>query len=154
LGKPLISGTAYPLGAIYDGLGVNFALFSAHAEGVELCLYDERGQHESARHALASRTDGVWHCYLPQARPGLVYGYRVHGRYAPHEGHRFNPSKLLRDPYARAVVGDCRDDPRNEWRLRLDSAEDTAAGQSHWEHNSAARNVAVLYRDAAVAGIG
>ena len=113
MGKPLISGAAYPLGATYDGLGVNFALFSAHAEGVELCLFEEHGQHESARHTLAARSDGVWHGYLPQARPGLVYGYRVHGRYAPHEGHRFNPSKLLLDPYARAVVGDGRDDPRN-----------------------------------------
>jgi glycogen operon protein len=113
LGNPLIPGAAYPLGATFDGQGVNFALFSAHAEGVELCLFDEHGQHETARHRLAARTDGVWHGYLPQARPGLIYGYRVQGPYAPQAGHRFNPNKLLLDPYARAVVGDYRDDPRN-----------------------------------------
>ena len=113
MGNPLLPGMAFPLGASFDGLGVNFALFSAHAEGVELCLFDHSGQHETARHRLEQRTNGVWHGYLPQARPGLVYGYRVHGPYAPQEGHRFNPSKLLLDPYARAVVGDYRDDPRN-----------------------------------------
>ena len=113
LGNPLLPGAAHPLGASFDGEGVNFALFSAHAESVELCLFDERGQHETARHRLCARTDGVWHAYLREACPGLVYGYRVYGPYAPREGHRFNPNKLLLDPYARAVVGEYRDDPRN-----------------------------------------
>jgi pullulanase/glycogen debranching enzyme len=113
LGNPLLPGAPFPLGAAFDGLGANFALFSAHAEGVELCVFDDAGQHETARYRLAARTDGVWHGYLPQARPGLVYGYRVHGPYATHEGHRFNPNKLLLDPYARAVLGNYRDDPRN-----------------------------------------
>jgi len=115
---PLLPGAAFPLGANFDGNGVNFALFSAHAEGVELCLFDDRGNIETARHRLQARTDGVWHGYLREARPGLIYGYRVHGRYAPQEGHRFNPSKLLLDPYARAVVGDYRDDTRNYGFLR------------------------------------
>ena len=101
------------MGATFDGRGVNFALFSAHAEAVDLCLFDDGGTHETARHRLSARTDGVWHGYLPDALPGLVYGYRVHGPYAPREGHRFNPNKLLLDPYARAVVGEYRDDPRN-----------------------------------------
>lgn len=109
----LIPGAAFPLGATFDGQGVNFALFSAHAEGVELCTFDDRGQRETARHRLAAHTDGVWHGYLPQTQPGLVYGYRVHGPYAPQHGHRFNPDKLLLDPYARAVLGDFRDDARN-----------------------------------------
>jgi glycogen operon protein len=113
LGNPLLPGTAFPLGATFDGQGVNFALFSAHAEAVELCLFDDHGEHETARFELVARTDGVWHGYLPQANPGLVYGYRVHGPYAPQQGHRFNPSKLLLDPYARAVVGAYRDDARN-----------------------------------------
>ena len=113
LGNPLIPGAAFPLGASFDGHGVNFALFSAHAEAVELCLFDAAGQREIARHRLTAQTDGVWHGYLPQAQPGLVYGYRAHGPYAPQQGHRFNPNKLLLDPYARAVVGEYRDDPRN-----------------------------------------
>ena len=109
----LIPGAAFPLGATFDGQGVNFALFSAHADGVELCTFDDSGQRETARHRLAARSDGVWHGYLPQAQPGLVYGYRVYGPYAPQQGHRFNPDKLLLDPYARAVLGDFRDAARN-----------------------------------------
>ena len=98
-------GTPEPRGAIWDGEGVNFALFSEHAEGVELCLFDRTGRRELQRIKISERTDQVWHCYLPEARPGLLYGYRVHGRYAPQEGHRFNPHKLLLDPYARNIVG-------------------------------------------------
>ena len=113
MGNPLIPGAAFPLGATFDGQGVNFALFSAHADAVELCLFDEHGEREIARHKLDARTQGVWHGYLREARPGLVYGYRVHGPYAPQQGHRFNPNKLLLDPYARAVVGEYRDDARN-----------------------------------------
>jgi glycogen operon protein len=101
-------GRPYPLGATWDGEGVNFALFSEHAEKVELCLFDSRGRRETARLSMRWRTDQVWHCYLPEARPGQLYGYRVHGPYAPSEGHRFNPNKLLLDPYARDIVGSVR----------------------------------------------
>jgi isoamylase len=101
-------GQPYPLGATWDGKGVNFTLFSAHAERVELCLFDSSGQREEARIALPEYTDEVWHCYLPEARPGQLYGYRVHGPYEPASGHRFNPNKLLLDPYARALSGRLR----------------------------------------------
>jgi glycogen operon protein len=101
-------GHPYPRGATWDGEGVNFALFSQHAERVELCLFDDTGRHERQRLEVRERTDHVWHCYLPQARPGQAYGYRVHGPYKPEDGHRFNPHKLLLDPYARDVVGALR----------------------------------------------
>ena len=102
---PLSEGQPFPLGATWDGLGVNFAIFSAHATKVELCLFDETGETEVARVALPEYTDEVWHGYLPEARPGTVYGYRVHGPYEPAAGHRFNPNKLLIDPYAKQLVG-------------------------------------------------
>ncbi len=99
-------GRPYPLGATWDGIGVNFALFSEHAPAVELCLFREEGDVvEAARIQLTERTDQVWHCYLPDARPGQYYGYRVHGPYAPELGQRFNPAKLLIDPYAKAITG-------------------------------------------------
>src|SRR5262245_13536753 len=98
-------GQPYPLGATWDGKGVNFALFSAHAERVELCLFDAAGVREIDRIPLPEYTDEVWHAYLPDARPGTLYGYRVHGPYEPKAGHRFNPHKLLLDPYARAFYG-------------------------------------------------
>ena len=99
-------GNPYPLGATWDGEGVNFALFSEHATGVELCLFDRPDDgRESARIPLRERTNMVWHVYLPDARPGQMYGYRVEGPYAPEEGHRFNPAKLLHDPYAKAISG-------------------------------------------------
>ncbi|MHB0949230.1 MAG: glycogen debranching protein GlgX [Gemmatimonadaceae bacterium] len=99
-------GRPYPLGATWDGQGVNFALFSENATGVELCLFDgpEDGI-EKEKIWMPERTDQVWHCYLPDVRPGQYYGFRVHGRYAPQEGHRFNPAKLLLDPYAKAITG-------------------------------------------------
>jgi isoamylase len=99
-------GKPFPLGATWDGLGVNFALFSAHATKVELCLFDEDGKTELERIELPEYTDEVWHGYLPSARPGTAYGYRVHGPYAPDVGHRFNPNKLLIDPYAKQLVGE------------------------------------------------
>lgn len=102
------SGSPYPLGAHWDGRGVNFAIFSAHAEKVELCLFDSGNQREVERIALPEYTDEVWHGYLPDCRPGQLYGYRVHGPYEPAEGHRFNPHKLLLDPYARELVGQLR----------------------------------------------
>ena len=98
-------GRPSPLGAQWDGEGVNFALYSEHAEKVELCLFDPNGRREIERVELRERTDFAWHGYLPDARPGLLYGYRVHGPYAPEQGHRFNPHKLLLDPYARMIVG-------------------------------------------------
>ena len=100
-------GRPHPRGATWDGHGVNFALFSAQAERVELCLFDRRG-HERQRIELREQTDHVWHGYLPQARPGLVYGYRVHGPYRPQHGLRFNAHKLLVDPYARDFAGRLR----------------------------------------------
>jgi len=101
-------GRPYPLGATWDGEGVNFALFSEHAEAVELCLFDEAGRRELHRVRIKEHTDQVWHCYLPEARPGLIYGYRVHGPYDPNKGHRFNPNKLLLDIYAKQIVGDLK----------------------------------------------
>ena len=101
-------GSAYPLGATFDGMGINFAVFSAHAEKIELCIFDATGRKEVARYELPEWTDEVWHGYLPDALPGLVYGYRAHGPYAPEQGHRFNPNKLLLDPYARQLVGTLR----------------------------------------------
>ena len=101
-------GRPFPLGATWDGLGVNFALFSAHATRVELCLFDATGEQELSRIDLPEYTDEVWHCYLPDARPGLLYGYRVHGPYEPDAGHRFNPHKLVIDPYARKLIGELR----------------------------------------------
>jgi glycogen operon protein len=97
-------GQPYPLGATWDGIGVNFALFSEHATAVELCLFDSPyAGRESARVTLTERTDQVWHGYLPDVRPGQLYGYRVHGPYDPNAGHRFNANKLLLDPYAKAI---------------------------------------------------
>ncbi|MDH5538247.1 MAG: glycogen debranching protein GlgX [Rhizobacter sp.] len=101
-------GRPYPRGATWDGMGVNFALFSESAERVELCLFDHSGRQEIKRLAFLEQTDQVWHGYLPQARPGQLYGYRVHGPYRPREGQRFNGNKLLIDPYARNIMGAVR----------------------------------------------
>jgi len=103
-------GRSYPLGATWDGEGVNFALFSENATGVELCLFEHaHAEKESHRIAIEERTDQVWHVYLPEVRPGQLYGYRVSGPYEPEAGHRFNSAKLLIDPYAKALSG------RIEW---------------------------------------
>ena len=99
------SGRPHPLGATPDASGVNFALFSAHATRVELCLFDDSGAQETARITLPEFTDEVWHGHVPGLRPGQLYGWRVHGPWAPSEGHRFNPNKLLVDPYAKAIRG-------------------------------------------------
>jgi glycogen operon protein len=99
-------GHPYPLGATWDGEGVNFALFSENATQVELCLFEgPEAKEESHRIRMEERTDQIWHVYLPETRPGQHYGYRVHGPYEPDAGHRFNPAKLLLDPYAKAVAG-------------------------------------------------
>ncbi|MGH2868695.1 MAG: glycogen debranching enzyme, partial [Solirubrobacteraceae bacterium] len=96
-------GRPFPLGATWDGEGTNFSLFSEHARGVELCLFDDAG--EETRIEVTGRRALNWHCYLPGVGPGQRYGYRVYGPYEPDEGHRFNPAKLLIDPYANAIEG-------------------------------------------------
>ena len=129
-------GSPYPLGATWDGAGVNFALFSENATGVELCLFDgPEDQSEGARIPLTERTDQVWHVYVRHARPGQRYGYRVHGPWDPANGHRFNPAKLLLDPYAKAIDGSVRwDDTLFGYRIGDPEADlarddrDSAAG--------------------------
>ena len=101
-------GRPYPLGSTWDGEGVNFALYSEHAERVELCLYDATGKRETQRVPLPEQTDMVWHGYLPESRPGQLYGYRVYGPYDPEHGHRFNHHKLLLDPYGKQTYGAIR----------------------------------------------
>jgi isoamylase len=101
-------GRPYPLGATWDGEGVNFALYSEHAEKVELCLFDLSGKRETLRLQIPEQTDMVWHGYLPEIRPGQLYGYRVYGPYAPEQGYRFNHHKLLLDPYGKQVQGAIR----------------------------------------------
>ena len=99
-------GSPYPQGATWDGEGVNFSIFSENAEAVDLCLFEQPDDpFESRRVQMRERTDLIWHCYLPDVRPGQLYGYRVHGPYEPAEGHRFNANKLLIDPYAKSVSG-------------------------------------------------
>jgi glycogen operon protein len=112
-------GQPYPLGATWTGLGVNFAIYSAHATGVELCLFDAPdASAPSACVPLPEHTDMVWHGYFPDVRPGQVYGYRVHGPYEPSAGRRFNPNKVLIDPYAKAVARHTRwDDSMFGYRI-------------------------------------
>lgn len=99
------SGSPMPVGATFDGNGVNFAVFSAHAEKIELCLFSENGRQEIQRLALPERHGDIWHGYVSGLHPGALYGYRAHGPYAPEQGHRFNPNKLLIDPYAKRIQG-------------------------------------------------
>ncbi len=128
-------GRPYPLGATWDGSGTNFALYSAHASKVELCLFDStEAPRESESVTLMEHTDTVWHVYLPDVLPGQIYGYRVHGPYEPDKGHRFNPHKLLLDPYAKAIARETRwademwgyklGDPQAD--LSLDERDDAA----------------------------
>ncbi|MGV4878510.1 glycogen debranching protein GlgX [Acetobacter indonesiensis] len=98
-------GNPYPLGATWDGNGVNFAVFSANAQRIELCVFDPSSRKEARRYRLPEYTDEIWHGYLPGAKPGMLYGYRAFGPYEPMQGHRFNPPKLLLDPYARGMTG-------------------------------------------------
>jgi isoamylase len=127
-------GKPFPLGAVWDGEGTNFSLFSEHADRVELCLFD--GDDRETRLEIGERTAFNWHCYLPGVGPGQRYAYRVHGPYAPQHGHRFNPVKLLIDPYAKAIEGPIRYERANtlpyvpdgaEADLRPDGADDAAA---------------------------
>jgi glycogen operon protein len=104
--KPRVQeGLPFPRGAHWNGKGTNFALFSAHATTVEICLFDDQGEKELERIVLPEHTNQIWHGYLPDVGPGAKYGYRVHGPYEPEQGHRFNPNKLLLDPYAFGHVG-------------------------------------------------
>src|SRR5438094_10379800 len=100
----LSAGTSARLGASWDGRGTNFALFSANAQRVELCLFDPQGRRELERIELPERTEDVWHGYLNDVSPGQLYGYRVHGPYEPEHGHRFNANKIVMDPYAKSVA--------------------------------------------------
>lgn len=104
--QQILAGHAYPLGATADDKGTNFALFSANATKVDLCLFDSNGEREIQRITLPEFTDDVWHGYIPGIKPGALYGYRVDGPYEPHKGHRFNPEKLLLDPYAKKLFGE------------------------------------------------
>ena len=101
----LCAGSPHPLGATWDGRGTNFALFSANAQKVELCLFDDQGRRELERMTLPERSEDVWHGYLSDVVPGQLYGYRVHGPYEPERGFRFNAHKLLFDPYAKRLSG-------------------------------------------------
>src|SRR5690348_8851709 len=102
---PARGGIPFACGATWDGSGTNFALFSAHGTRVELCLFDSSGSKEERRIELPEYTNQIWHGYVRGVGPGTVYGYRIHGPYEPAAGHRFNPNKLLLDPYAKQVVG-------------------------------------------------
>ncbi len=117
-------GLPHPLGATWDGDGVNFALFSANATCVELCLFDDSGADEIARIELPEFTDEIWHGYVSGVGPGTIYGYRVHGPYEPENGHRFNPNKLVLDPYARGHFGDLKWDPA-VFGYQLETGDDT-----------------------------
>ena len=107
----LREGLSHPRGASWDGKGTNFALFSANATKVEVCIFDDRGEQELHRIELPEYTNQIWHGYLPDVDPGTIYGYRVHGPYEPEQGHRFNPNKLLLDPYAVAHFGELQWNP-------------------------------------------
>jgi isoamylase len=121
---PIREGLPHPRGATWDGKGTNFALFSAHATKVEVCIFDENGEQELERIELPEYTNQIWHGYLPDIRPGTVYGYRVHGPYEPEAGHRFNPNKLLLDPYAVAHRGELKWDPA-VFGYKMESGDDT-----------------------------
>ncbi|WP_309680519.1 glycogen debranching protein GlgX [Polaromonas sp.] len=131
----LQSGQPWPLGASFDGLGVNFAVFSAHAQAMEVCLFDASGTHEVARLRLPAHTSDVWHGYLHGAQPGQIYGLRAHGPWRPDRGHRFDASKLLLDPYARDIVGEFA------WR-----DEHFAGDRQHPRHMDTRDNAAVALK--------
>src|SRR5450755_1499647 len=121
---PIREGLPHPRGASWDGKGTNFALFSAHATKVEVCIFDENGENELERIELPEYTNQIFHGYLPDVRPRTVYGYRVHGPYEPENGHRFNPNKLLLDPYAVAHIGELKWDPA-VFGYQMESGDDT-----------------------------
>jgi isoamylase len=121
---PVREGLPHPRGASWDGKGTNFAIFSAHATKVEVCVFDEKGEKELERITLPEYTNQIWHGYIPDLRPGSVYGYRVHGPYEPENGHRFNPNKLLLDPYAVAHIGELKWDPA-VFGYKMETGDDT-----------------------------
>jgi glycogen operon protein len=121
---PVREGLPHPRGATWDGKGTNFAIFSAHATKVEVCLFDENGEKELERIELPEYTNQIWHGYLPEVQPRQIYGYRVHGQYDPEAGHRFNPNKLLLDPYAIAHFGELKWDPA-VFGYKMESGDDT-----------------------------
>jgi glycogen operon protein len=116
-------GSPYPLGAVWDGKGTNFAVFSANASKLEVCLFERDGLRERARIELPEYTDQIFHGYVPEVGPGTFYGYRAHGPYEPDAGHRFNPHKLLIDPYARAHAGRLQWNPA-VFGYRMESQDD------------------------------
>jgi glycogen operon protein len=150
-----LPGRPYPLGATWDGTGVNFALYSENATKVELCLFDHRARRESERIQLHEQTAFIWHCYIPGLQPGQLYGYRVYGPWEPARGLRFNPAKLLIDPYGKAVAGQIDwQKPIFPYRFGGDNADlnidrrDSASGMPKsvvinpffdWEHDYAPR---------------
>ncbi len=103
--RTILPGKPYPQGATWDGTGVNFSLYSEKATAVELCLFDEADSRKAKTFRFANAPGYMWHCYLPGIKLGQLYGYRVHGPYDPERGERFNPAKLLIDPYAKALAG-------------------------------------------------
>src|SRR5438445_7794342 len=105
MSRSILPGKPYPQGATWDGTGVNFSIYSEKANKVELCLFDEVDSSETECVTVRESTGFVWHCYLPSVKPGQLYGYRIHGPYEPERGERFNPAKLLIDPYAKALAG-------------------------------------------------
>ena len=117
-------GVPGPRGATWDGRGTNFALFSEHATKVEVCFFDESGEKEVDRRELPEYTNQIWHGYIPRLRPGTRYGLRVYGPYEPENGHRFNPNKLLLDPYACAHVGELTWNPAL-FGYKMESGDDT-----------------------------
>jgi isoamylase len=117
-------GLPYPRGGSWDGKGTNFAVFSANATKVEVCIFDKTGDRELDRIELPEYTDQIWHGYIEHVRPNTVYGYRVHGPYEPEAGHRFNPNKLLLDPYACAHMGELKWNPA-VYGYKMESADDS-----------------------------
>ncbi len=139
--KEILPGRPHPLGATWDGKGVNFALFSEHAAKVILCIFHEG--RETHNIALPERTHGVWHGYVPGIGPGVEYAYRVHGPWAPAQGHRFNPAKLLLDPYARALSGPVKPGPLSHDYRHADDLTASCAPDSHDNVAEASRSVVV-----------
>ena len=135
MSAPVWPGKPFPLGAAWDGNGTNFSLFSENAERVQLCLFDRDDTETCVE--LTERTAWNWHGYVPGIGPGQRYGYHVHGPYAPDQGHRFNPAKLLIDPYAKAIEGPIRygaastlpyvPNGSDDADLRIDESDDAAA---------------------------
>ena len=117
-------GVPSPRGATWDGRGTNFAVFSEHATNVEVCFFDESGDKEVDRQELPEYTNQIWHGYIPRIRPGTRYGLRVYGPYEPENGHRFNPNKLLLDPYGCAHVGELKWNPAL-FGYKKESGDDT-----------------------------